>query len=44
MDIRNFITPNDVVLVVAPHADDEVLGAGGLLSLAQFKCHVNQRI
>jgi LmbE family N-acetylglucosaminyl deacetylase len=27
----NFLTSSDVVWIVAPHADDEILGAGGLL-------------
>lgn len=35
MDIRQFITPEDRILLIAPHADDEVLGAGGLLSVAK---------
>src|ERR1700689_5081239 len=28
------ITPNDRIVVVAPHPDDEVLGAGGLIQQA----------
>jgi hypothetical protein len=31
------ITPDDRIVVVAPHPDDEVLGAGGLIQQACAK-------
>lgn len=34
MNVHPFITENDVIWIVAPHADDEILAAGGLLSIA----------
>lgn len=35
MSLTNLLSRNDIIWIVAPHADDEVLGCGGIMNIAR---------